>query len=112
MPPHAFALPEGLARSAFERRISDGDQAFEFEPQLLRDVPASNRLACEEVFGPVVSVSVYDDVNVEDPLSNDRIGIDTPIFFRSRRLPGSVASRISPRSTARCSSSAPCPRCA
>jgi acyl-CoA reductase-like NAD-dependent aldehyde dehydrogenase len=42
-----------------------------FAPTILRDVPADAEIAREEVFGPVLAVSAFDDLDEAIALSND-----------------------------------------
>ena len=44
---------------------------FYVAPTLLRDVPATHRLACDEVFGPVLSAMAFDDEEHALRLAND-----------------------------------------
>jgi len=46
-----------------------GDKGYFIEPTLLQTEDPAYRLLCEEIFGPVVTVSVYDDARWEQTLS-------------------------------------------
>jgi aldehyde dehydrogenase (NAD+) len=50
-------------RTAGQGRVSDDAprDGYYVPPTLLRDVPASHRLACEEVFGPVLAAMPFDN---------------------------------------------------
>ena len=51
------------SRSSAQGTIADDapSDGFYVPPTLLRDVPAGHRLACEEVFGPVLSAMPFSD---------------------------------------------------
>lgn len=52
-----------------------------FEPTLLADVPADQPLVCAEVFGPVLSVIVVDDIDQAIASVNDSAyGLNTAIY--------------------------------
>jgi aldehyde dehydrogenase (NAD+) len=56
------ARRDGIAVVAQGRVVEDAPAGGYFvPPTLLRDVPATHRLACEEVFGPVLSAMPFDD---------------------------------------------------
>ena len=62
---HAFldsARRDGIAVAAQGRLVDDApSDGFYVPPTLLRDVPFTHRLACEEVFGPVLSAMPFRD---------------------------------------------------
>jgi aldehyde dehydrogenase (NAD+) len=56
------ARRDGIAVVAQGRVASDAPSGgYYVAPTLLRDVPADHRLACDEVFGPVLSAMPFDD---------------------------------------------------
>jgi aldehyde dehydrogenase (NAD+) len=56
------ARRDGIAVVAQGRVVEDAPAGgYYVPPTLLRDVPATHRLACEEVFGPVLSAMPFDD---------------------------------------------------
>jgi len=56
------AARDGLAIAGQGRLVDDAPAGgFYVPPTLLRDVPATHRLACEEVFGPVLAAMPFDD---------------------------------------------------
>jgi aldehyde dehydrogenase (NAD+) len=58
----AGAERDGLSVVARGSVVNDAPSTgFYVAPTLLRDVPASHRLACEEVFGPVLAAMPFDD---------------------------------------------------
>src|SRR5262249_14268437 len=57
------------------------------EPTVIVDVTPSMRVVCEEVFGPVVSLLPYDNVDeVFEAISAGRYGLQTGIFTASMEL--------------------------
>ncbi len=70
------------ATDAGARILCGGGRRFAtIEPTVLVDVPASARISCEEVFGPVVAVYPYQDLN--DALAqanNTPYGLQAGIF--------------------------------
>ena len=58
----AGAARDGVAVVAKGAIAADAPATgYYVEPHLLRDVPAANRLACEEVFGPVLAAMPFAD---------------------------------------------------
>lgn len=58
-----------------------------FEATVLTDVTPTMKVVCDEVFGPVVSIQPFDDVEaVFDTVSNSRFGLQTGIFTKSMEL--------------------------
>jgi acyl-CoA reductase-like NAD-dependent aldehyde dehydrogenase len=56
----------------------------QIEPTVLADVSPSMRVVCEEVFGPVVGLLPYDEIDeVFRTISESRFGLQTGIFTRS-----------------------------
>ena len=61
-----------------------GRRGAQFEPTVLVGVDPSMRVVCEEVFGPVVSVMPYDDIEtVFRQISESRFGLQCGIFTNS-----------------------------
>ena len=55
-----------------ERATGDGlDRGFFFQPTILRGVKPGSRLACEEVFGPVLSVIRFSDLDEAIRINNE-----------------------------------------
>jgi aldehyde dehydrogenase (NAD+) len=66
-----LAQRDGIAVAARGRIVDDAPPGgFYVAPTLLRDVPASHRIACEEVFGPVLSAMPFDDEAAAVALAN------------------------------------------
>ncbi len=63
---------EGIRTVAQGATTADADpNGFFVPPRLLRDVPSTSRLACEEIFGPVLSSMPFDDEADAVRLAND-----------------------------------------
>jgi acyl-CoA reductase-like NAD-dependent aldehyde dehydrogenase len=57
------------------------------EPTILVDVSPKMRVVCEEIFGPAVTVQVYDDVGeVFASISNSPYGLQCGVYTRSLSL--------------------------
>jgi len=68
----ADAARDGIATVAQGAIAADAPATgYYVEPRLLRDVPATNRLACEEVFGPVLASMPFADEADAARLAND-----------------------------------------
>ena len=62
------------------------DKGFFFEPTILRGVRAGSRLACEEVFGPVLSVIRFSDVDEAFRINNEvDYGLSSSIYTKDVR---------------------------
>jgi acyl-CoA reductase-like NAD-dependent aldehyde dehydrogenase len=62
------------------------DGAF-FAPTVLSDVNTQMKVVCEEIFGPVISVMPYDDIDqVFDAISASRFGLQCGLFTTSAPL--------------------------
>jgi aldehyde dehydrogenase (NAD+) len=58
-----------------------------YAPTVLADVPPTAKVACEEVFGPVVAVDVVDSVDEAFARVNDsRFGLQAGVFTRDLQL--------------------------
>jgi acyl-CoA reductase-like NAD-dependent aldehyde dehydrogenase len=70
------------ARSRGARVLAGGGLDGELiQPTLLADTPADVKVSCEEVFGPVVVVNSYDDLDDAIRMSNStRYGLQAGIF--------------------------------
>jgi aldehyde dehydrogenase (NAD+) len=66
------------------RAAGDGlDHGFFFEPTILRGVRPGSRLACEEVFGPVLSVMRFTDLDEAIRINNEvPYGLSSSIYTR------------------------------
>jgi acyl-CoA reductase-like NAD-dependent aldehyde dehydrogenase len=75
----------GEALSQGARALTGGTRSgAQFRPTVLVDVKRSMRVVCEEVFGPVVTVRSYTDLQpVFEEISADQYGLHCGIFTRS-----------------------------
>jgi acyl-CoA reductase-like NAD-dependent aldehyde dehydrogenase len=90
------ALSEGATVVAGGRRPPEfGGRGFYFEPTLLRDVTPDCFIAQEEVFGPIVSVIAYDDVDDAVRVANNsRYGLACAVYSADPDAALGVAKRI------------------
>jgi acyl-CoA reductase-like NAD-dependent aldehyde dehydrogenase len=62
------------------------DKGFFYEPTILRGVRAGSRLACEEVFGPVLSVIRFGDLEEAFRVNNEvQYGLSSSIYTKDVR---------------------------
>lgn len=67
----------------------------QFAPTVLAGVDPSMRVVCEEVFGPVVSVIAYDDIDeVFRRISDSRFGLQCGIFTASLALAVAAVKKL------------------
>jgi aldehyde dehydrogenase (NAD+) len=69
-------------------RATDGDleRGFFYEPTILRGVRPGSRLACEEVFGPVLSVIRFNDLDEAIRINNEvQYGLSSSIYTNDVR---------------------------
>ena len=70
------------------QRASGGDldRGFFFEPTILRGVQPGSRLACEEVFGPVLSVIRFSDLDEAIRINNEvKYGLSSSLYTNDVR---------------------------
>ncbi len=91
----ALAVENGGRVAAGGKRPAHLDKGYYFEPTVL-DVPDnSNPAAQEEIFGPVITVIGYRDLDHAVEMANDsRYGLSGYIFGKDRVQALKVASRI------------------
>jgi acyl-CoA reductase-like NAD-dependent aldehyde dehydrogenase len=71
------------------------DHGYYVSPTVFRDVTAEMRIAQEEIFGPVLSVLPYDDVDDAVRIANDsRYGLGGAVFGVDEERAQQVAERI------------------
>ncbi|GAA2848991.1 aldehyde dehydrogenase [Pseudonocardia halophobica] len=76
-------------------RPADRDRGFFFEPTVLVDVLNTSRVAQEEIFGPVVSIITYTDVDDAVAKANDSMfGLGGAVFTADREAGFELARRI------------------
>ena len=87
-------VAEALAGGA--RRLAGGHRVgAQYAPCVLTDVEASMKVVCEEVFGPVVSVIPYDDIDQAFARINaSRYGLQCGLFSASLAVALSAIRRI------------------
>jgi acyl-CoA reductase-like NAD-dependent aldehyde dehydrogenase len=71
------------------------DNGWYYQPTILADVDNSSTIAQEEVFGPVLTVIPYDDVDDAVRLANDsQYGLGGSVWTEDRERGQAVARRI------------------
>jgi acyl-CoA reductase-like NAD-dependent aldehyde dehydrogenase len=64
-----------------------GRHGAQIEPTVIADAKPSMKVVCDEVFGPVISLLPYDDINdVFRIVSESRFGLQTGIFTASTEM--------------------------
>lgn len=59
----------------------------QIEPTVLVDVDPTQKVVCDEVFGPVISLLPYDDIDtIFRTISNGRFGLQTGVFTKSMEV--------------------------
>jgi aldehyde dehydrogenase (NAD+) len=76
------AKTEGVMLSGGSRPKADAlSGGFFFEPTVVRDVRAGSRLACEEIFGPLLSVIRFQDFDEAVRINNEvRYGLSSSVY--------------------------------
>jgi aldehyde dehydrogenase (NAD+) len=70
-------------RTGGQRATGDLERGWFYEPTILTGVRAASRLACEEVFGPVLSVLRFDDLGDAIAINNEvQYGLSSSIYTR------------------------------
>ncbi|MFE7216374.1 aldehyde dehydrogenase family protein [Streptomyces sp. NPDC057611] len=88
------AREEG-ARATTGGRPADTKQGWFIEPTVFADVTPEMRIAREEIFGPVVSVLRYDDIDEAVALANDTsFGLGGVVFSTDTAAAQAVAERM------------------
>ncbi|WP_036516464.1 aldehyde dehydrogenase [Nevskia soli] len=89
------AVAEGARLVTGGKRSGHLDRGYYFQPTVFADVTADMTIAREEVFGPVVSVIAYDDVEDAIRLANDSdFGLSGTVFSSDPERGYQVARRI------------------
>ncbi|GAB2802968.1 aldehyde dehydrogenase family protein [Streptomyces chlorus] len=92
---HLEAAHAEGARATTGGRPAETDQGWFIEPTVFADVTPDMRIAREEVFGPVLSVLRYDDVDEAVALANDTsFGLGGVVFSADRAAAQAVAERM------------------
>jgi acyl-CoA reductase-like NAD-dependent aldehyde dehydrogenase len=73
------------AASAGARVLTGGKRhGAQIEPTVIADASPAMKVVCEEVFGPVVSLLPYDDIDaIFRAVSESRFGLQTGVFTKS-----------------------------
>lgn len=95
---HVHALVED-AKTRGARILTGGERAPRkgrfYEPTILADVTHEMRVAREEIFGPLVPIMRYSDVEEAVRLCNDsHLGLNAYVFGTDRKQAHAVAERI------------------
>ncbi|MCW1988136.1 UNVERIFIED_ORG: acyl-CoA reductase-like NAD-dependent aldehyde dehydrogenase [Sphingomonas sp. R1F5B] len=89
----ARAREAGIA--AVERRVTLPETGHFLAPTVLRDVPPDAEVAREEVFGPVLAVTAFDDLDEAIALSNDSAyGLAAHVWTRDHATAHHAAARL------------------
>lgn len=63
------------------------DEGWFFEPTIVGDVPPGSRMACEEIFGPVLSVIRFRDFDEAVRINNEvRYGLSSSVYTNDVRI--------------------------
>jgi betaine-aldehyde dehydrogenase len=91
----ASGIAEG-ARVVLGGTRPDGlHEGFYYEPTVFVDVTPDMRIAREEIFGPVLCVIAYDDIEEAIRIANGTdYGLNASVYAKDARLARSVADRV------------------
>ncbi len=92
-----IATSQGAKLVVGGKRLTDGDLAHGYfmEPTILADVKATDRIACEEVFGPVVAIVPVDNYDEAIAVANSvDVGLSASIVTRDLKKAMLYTERI------------------
>ncbi|MET0780668.1 MAG: aldehyde dehydrogenase [Microbacterium sp.] len=90
-----IATDEGARVVAGGSRPAGIERGFFFEPTILVDVDPSSRIAQEEVFGPIISVITYSDLDDALAIANDSdFGLGGAVYGADEDAALALASRV------------------
>ena len=90
----ASGLAEGARLVIGGRRAGDGS-GFYYEPTVFADVAPSMRIAQEEIFGPVLCVMPYDDLEEAVQIANStEYGLAASVYCADAERAGTLADRM------------------
>ena len=76
-------------------RPAGTERGYFIEPTVFADVDNKMRIAQEEIFGPVVVVIPFDDLDEAVKIANDSVyGLSGAVYAKDRELAESIARRI------------------
>jgi betaine-aldehyde dehydrogenase len=91
----ASGLEQGARLALGGQRPEGLGEGFYYEPTVFVDVTPDMRVAREEIFGPVLCVITYDDVEEAIRIANDtEYGLNASVYGGDQALARSVAGRL------------------
>ena len=89
------AVAEGAEIALGGRRPDWSGDGFYYEPTVLVGVTPEMRVAQEEIFGPVLCVIAYDDIEDAIRIANGTVyGLNASVYARDRALARRIAGRL------------------
>ncbi len=91
----ALAEEQGAKVTTGGRRPADFDRGYYFEPTVLDLPDNANAAAQEEIFGPVIGVLAYDDLDDAVRIANDSVyGLSAQVYGADVQAATDVARRL------------------